>query len=129
MPEFIQMKHQFSALDQDIFTKPGTDDQLKESARVIEKVYLQTLQLVGNANGRQPYNFVMTKDWIFVVMRRQPDLNGLHVNSLGYLGLIFAKNEASMQVVQDTKPIDLLKALAVPMQQQELYHNLNSLRN
>jgi ATP adenylyltransferase/5',5'''-P-1,P-4-tetraphosphate phosphorylase II len=38
------------------------------------------------------YNFVLTKNWMMLVLRKQPHLNDIHCNSLGYLGLLFVKD-------------------------------------
>ena len=62
-----------------------------------------------------PYNFVITKEWIFMVLRRQPEYKGLSCNSLGYIGLLFAKSEEQKQMIMETTPIEILQSLAAPM--------------
>jgi ATP adenylyltransferase/5',5'''-P-1,P-4-tetraphosphate phosphorylase II len=36
---------------------------------------------------------MLTKEWMFIVLRKQPEIHGLNVNSLGYLGMLYAHNE------------------------------------
>ena len=57
---------------------------------------------------------------MFMAMRKQADYpnkvgGAIQCNSLGYLGLLFGKNEDQKQVILETKPLDLLQVLAVPM--------------
>jgi ATP adenylyltransferase/5',5'''-P-1,P-4-tetraphosphate phosphorylase II len=61
------------------------------------------------------YNLVVTKHYMMVVLRKQPSLQGIHCNSLGYVGLLFVKNEEKLsQMRSHIKPIELLSSLAMP---------------
>jgi hypothetical protein len=51
LPEFVSMSHHFSAIDSERIAKPETEDELKETARYIERVYRSTLAEAGNASG------------------------------------------------------------------------------
>ena len=58
---------------------------------------------------------VLTKNYMMVVLRKQPQLQGIHCNSLGYVGLLFVKNEEKKkQLYENIKPIELLSSLAMP---------------
>ena len=61
------------------------------------------------------YNFMVTKDWMMMVLRSSPNYQGVPVNSLGYLGMLFGKNDEQKEIIQRVQPIELLQALAVPM--------------
>ena len=75
---------------------------------------LQNVRNLSDKNGpNEPlhdYNFVLTKKWMFLVLRREPHLNGIHCNSLGYLGLLFVKDEEKKELLESKlKPIELLQ--------------------
>jgi sulfate adenylyltransferase (ADP) / ATP adenylyltransferase len=70
-----------------------TEAQLKELANNYHLGYKRCLEVLNNADGKLPYNFMVTKDWMMMVLRSAPNYQGVPVNSLGYLGLLFGKNE------------------------------------
>ena len=75
------------------------------------------------------YNFVLTKKWMFLVLRREPHLNGIHCNSLGYLGLLFVKDEEKKELLESKlKPIELLASLAMPTYGNESINQSNSFK-
>jgi len=58
---------------------------------------------------------MLTKEWMFIVLRKQPEIQGLNVNSLGYLGMLYAHNEEQAKVIAEKKPMEILNALAIPI--------------
>ncbi len=42
----------------------------------------------------------MTKDWMFIVLRSAPSYQDIPVNSLGYLGLLWAKTEEQVKTIE-----------------------------
>jgi len=115
LPEYVNMRHHFSPIEPDLIAKPGTDEELKEVAKQLERIYMQTLKQVNNPEGRVAYNFAMTKDWMLIMVRRHPEYRGLHVNTLGFLGLLFADSEEKVKLIEETRPLEVLRALAMPM--------------
>ena len=71
----------------------STDSQMKDLAHSYHYGYLECLKVLNNADGKLPYNFMVTKDWMMMVLRSAPHYQSVPVNSLGYLGLLFGKNE------------------------------------
>ena len=65
------------------------DQNLLESARYLELNYRQCLHRLENPTGQAPYNFVVTKDWMFMVNRSRPTTGKVMINSLGFLGLLY----------------------------------------
>jgi ATP adenylyltransferase/5',5'''-P-1,P-4-tetraphosphate phosphorylase II len=58
---------------------------------------------------------VLTKEYMMVVLRKKPSLNGIHCNSLGYVGLLFVKDSEKREELKNSiKPIELLTSLAIP---------------
>jgi ATP adenylyltransferase/5',5'''-P-1,P-4-tetraphosphate phosphorylase II len=58
---------------------------------------------------------MLTKEWMFIVLRKQPEIQGLNVNSLGYLGMLYAHNEEQAKVIAEKKPMEILNTLAIPI--------------
>ena len=70
-----------------------TEQTLKESAKQLEISYRQCLTRLENQNGLQPYNLVITKEWMLIVNRSQPAANGIPISSLSFLGLLYTETE------------------------------------
>lgn len=59
----------------------------------------------------QPYNLLMTRDWMLVVPRAHESYAGISVNSLGFAGALLAKNEAELEQIRAIGPMALLSAV------------------
>ena len=76
-----------------------SDDNIEKCAKYLHRAYMQCLKRLENLTGpkkdqqKYEYNMVLTKNWMMVVLRKEPSLNGIHCNSLGYSGLLFVKDE------------------------------------
>lgn len=44
---------------------------------------------------------VLTKKYMMVVLRKKPSLNGIHCNSLGYIGLLFVKDSEKREQLKN----------------------------
>ena len=58
---------------------------------------------------------MMTNEWMFIVLRQAAEYKGINVNSLGFLGLLFATDETQYKILTEKKPIEFLQALTKPM--------------
>lgn len=56
----------------------------------------------------QPYNLLITRDWMLVVPRRQAEFESLSVNSLGFAGALLAKTSEEMDRIAQVGPMQLL---------------------
>ena len=71
------------------------------------------MKILDNEDGMIPYNLVITRKWIFAVLRRRERAEGIHVNALGYIGMLYASNEADQKRLLETGCLEVLKYLAV----------------
>lgn len=72
---------------------------------------LDTLGLrVGDA-----YNLLATRNWILIVPRSQDSFASISVNSLGFAGSLFVRDEEQMQILKDQQPLTILTQVAVPL--------------
>ena len=95
LPEFQQFKHIFRKIDPR-FVNNLCEENIEKCAAYLLRAYSQCLRRLENVEkGGQinDYNLVLTKNWMMMVLRKQPHLNDIHCNSLGYLGLLFVKDQ------------------------------------
>lgn len=92
-----------------------------EAAKKTFDCYNDMLNFVGIkdiGNGRQsgPYNFIATKDWMFLVPRSEEFYRSISVNSLGFAGTLLVKNEEELKLLKKLGPMNLLRSVAVAEQ-------------
>lgn len=105
--------HAIAKLDLTSFDSP-----LKAAQSMLE-AYYTLLKKVGFTLDKnqveQPgaYNFIATKDWMMIIPRTKESCQGISVNSLGFVGSLFVKNDASLKLLQEITPIKLLAEVSV----------------
>ncbi|MEM9118664.1 MAG: phosphorylase [Cyanobacteria bacterium P01_F01_bin.56] len=62
----------------------------------------------------QPYNLLVTRDWMMVVGRSQPSYENIGVNSLGYAGCLLVKTPAEFEQLTQIGPLNLLTEVGLP---------------
>jgi len=60
----------------------------------------------------QPYNLLITREWMLVIPRLKESTEGISVNSLGYAGALLAKNKDELDVIRTRGPIQILRDVA-----------------
>ncbi len=60
----------------------------------------------------QPFNLLITAQWMLVIPRLSEETYGISVNSLGFAGALLAKNEHEMALIRDHGPMAILQAVA-----------------
>jgi ATP adenylyltransferase/5',5'''-P-1,P-4-tetraphosphate phosphorylase II len=60
---------------------------------------------------------VVTKDWMMMVNRSRPyyGQSQIQINSLGYLGLLYAKDSSQLSEISEKSPLEILNSLAMPV--------------
>ena len=114
LPEFQQFQHTFKRLDPTLIGKL-TDANLKDGAKYLEINYRQCLHRLENPTAQLPYNLIITKEWMLVVNRSKPAAGHIHINSLGFLGLLYGANPEQIREIYDKKPLEILSQVAVPV--------------
>lgn len=59
------------------------------------------------------YNFVMTKEWMFIAPRIMESWNYISVNSTGMIGMFLVKSEEESNMVKDIGVLKILKQLGI----------------
>lgn len=60
------------------------------------------------------YNLLATRDWLFLVPRRQDGWGKIGVNSLGFAGALLVKNAEQLNGLKQIQLLDLLRQVAQP---------------
>ena len=79
-------------------------------AEALFNAYQQGMNQLGlfSDSGCQPYNLLLTTNWMLIVPRSKESLNGIFVNGLNYAGLFLVKNKQQGEWLKDYGLLDLL---------------------
>jgi sulfate adenylyltransferase (ADP) / ATP adenylyltransferase len=101
--------HAFAPLDSLWKRSPFT------AAETTLECYHSLLQAVGLENTQsRAYNLLVTREWMLLVARSQECFASIPVNSLGFAGTLFVRNEEQMQTLKQYGPMTILKNVAIP---------------
>jgi ATP adenylyltransferase len=117
IPE-LPFVHAFTRLDLDWAQSP------LEAAEATLLRYHTLLRAVSLENGAKTsgnrqsgaYNLLATRQWMLIVPRSQESFESIAVNSLGFAGSLFVRNEQQMQILKDFGPMTILERVAVSTQ-------------
>ncbi len=59
-----------------------------------------------------PYNLLVTRAWMLLVLRSRERFDGISINALGFAGSIFVKNASELARVRQIGPMAMLAAVA-----------------
>lgn len=60
------------------------------------------------------YNLVLTRQFLFLVPRKQPSYMGIEVNSIGFLGSVFERSDAQLAFFKTHGAVALLQKVTFP---------------
>lgn len=61
----------------------------------------------------QPYNLLISREYMLVVPRSQESVSGISINAMAYAGALLAKTEQELAIIREPGPIALLNAAGV----------------
>ncbi|BAZ39539.1 Ap4A phosphorylase II [Calothrix sp. NIES-4101] len=76
--------------------------------------YCNLLQAVGLKDGKN-YNLLATRKWMLLVPRLCECFESISVNSLGFAGALLVRNTEQLQLLQEYRPMNILKSVTVPL--------------
>jgi len=62
----------------------------------------------------QPYNLVVTHEWMLVVPRSRDRFEDISINSLAFAGSLFLRDAAHAHAIVAARPMNVLKSVAMP---------------
>ncbi|MEB3214264.1 MAG: phosphorylase [Leptolyngbyaceae bacterium] len=75
--------------------------------------FVQEVDLKGDRQTLN-YNLLVTQRWMMVIPRTQESYASISVNSLGFAGSLFVRDENQLQILRQTGPMTLLENVAQP---------------
>jgi len=124
VPEF-DFEHYACKLDEKLFQTDADSLLLNapsHTAAYLERVYRTLMQCssldIANdglrRSGSLSYNFLLTRRWALLVVRRAERLGNVMVNSLGFSGTMLVKTPQVLAELLQTGPMKVLRAVAAP---------------
>lgn len=59
----------------------------------------------------EPYNLLLTAEWMLIIPRKQEHFDGISVNALGFAGTLLARDAEQRQYLKKVGPMQILKAV------------------
>lgn len=90
------------------------------AAPILWEQYWKLLNEVGICRQQEldrhthPYNLLITRKWMLLVPRRQEKTQTISINSLGFVGSLFVKNQAQLDMLKQHGPMTLLQHVTYP---------------
>lgn len=111
--------HGFCHFDVDLINSPNSAAQITLDFyhKLLKTVNLLTEDTQNNS--LLAYNFLATREWMFIVPRSQEDFDSISINSLGFAGALLVRNEQQMQMLKDCKPMSILERVGVSVKNQK----------
>ena len=85
-----------------------------EAARHTLALYMEMRTTVGLEKDSDPYNLLVTRDWMLMVPRTREFYETISVNALGFAGSILVRNEAELETVRQRGPWKVLRHVSRP---------------
>ena len=112
----LPFRHAFIALD------PALAAQPRAFAEALHASYHAALRAVGIAAVHRdgefwqsaPYNWLITREWLLLVPRRQEGEAGISINALGFAGSLFVRDQAQLALLRRRGPMAVLRAVTAP---------------
>lgn len=89
-----------------------------EAAMVTCELYWKLLEAVGlpikdDYYQSGAYNLLATREWMMIVPRSQETFEGIQINSLGFAGSFFVRNEEQMNQLKQQQPLTILQKVGI----------------
>jgi ATP adenylyltransferase len=111
----LDFRHAFAHLDLGPSGSPHAAQTVFDCyCALLKAVGLQAIEVNGELLQSAPYNLLVARRWMLLVPRSAEYVEGISVNALGFVGSLFVRNAAQMQVIQTLGPMTLLQRAAVP---------------
>ncbi len=93
-----------------------TPGSLQRKSRQLYDVYMECLRRLGNTDLKLAYNFVLTKNWMFVVLRKcEVALGMVKINAVGFTGSFAVRSDEEYEFIRSQDPIKILQSVTYPL--------------
>lgn len=84
-----------------------------EAARATLALYHEMRRVAGLVRDSEPYNLLVTRDWMLLVPRSRETFETISVNALGFAGSLLARNDKELELVRKNGPMAVLRHVSV----------------
>lgn len=103
--------HAFVRLDDRAWTRhPEAGEMLNGAFRAA----CAALSISADADPMPPYNLLVSREWLLLVPRRCEKWHDMSVNSLGYAGSLFVRDDHQVEHLRAVGPLAALAAVSLP---------------
>lgn len=100
---------------------PGLAERPEVAAGLCLKRYTEMTDRLGLRPAEEadpvqagPYNLLVTREWMLLVARTRESWGRISINSLGFAGLLLARDESEADFITRTGPLTILTAVGRP---------------
>ena len=90
------------------------DQTPAQAADVLLGLYRQLARAFGCHRHGQPYNLIISREWMLIVPRARGQWRGISVNGLGFAGALLVPGREELEVVRREGALRVLAQVAVP---------------
>lgn len=121
----LAFRHAFAQLDlESVAPQHAAPAVFDCYSALLEATGLRAIEVNGERLQPAPYNLLFTRRWMLLVPRSAECVEGISVNALGFVGSLFVRNAAQMQVIKTLGPMTVLQRAGVPSAMPGLLHSL-----
>lgn len=114
LPVF-KFKHIFCKLTPSI-TKKLRENNVAEKGEILADAYRKCLVSLGNMDLKISYNLVLTKKWMFMVLRKtEQAMNKVKINAVGYTGSFAVRSVEEYDFILSQDPFNILTLVSFPL--------------
>jgi len=111
LPQF-NFKHIFYRFVPNV-TKDLRSDSIIERAQLLEEAYRKCLKRLDNEDLTMDYNLVLTKSWMFIVLRKEGmAMNKIKINAVAFTGSFAVRSEEDYELISRHDPFNILKQVS-----------------
>ena len=110
-------QHAFAWTDPDWFRDPGAAAvrQHRLYLDLLAATALGAVKIGEEERQSAPYNLLATRRWMLLVPRSRDLFDSVSVNSLGFAGSLFVRDQAQMAVLRRAGPMAVLRGTAIAL--------------
>ena len=100
----------------------ATDRAQNHQSEIHYQDYLTLCEQIGlgnpkeNQHPRQPYNLLLTKEWMALILRSREGIAGFSINALGFAGYLLATETSDLDWLNHHGPEALLEGVVKTIQ-------------
>ncbi len=88
---------------------------ISKRAKLLHNIYSDCLKRLNNEDLGTAYNFILTKHWLFMVLRKcEVALNMVKINAVGFTGSFAVRSDQEYEFIRRQDPINILRSVTFP---------------